>query len=62
MMKVNKINKVKLLETYSHGTSPTSIQSPSLSSYVSTYSDPCNRSRNLLSLRLSLPGAPCDPH
>ena len=42
--------------TYSQGTSPTSIQSPSLSSYIRTYSYPWRRSLKELSLSPSFPG------
>jgi hypothetical protein len=50
-------NKIHISEnnTYSQGTSPTSIQSPSLSSYVSTYSEPWRRSIRRLSFRPSRP-------
>lgn len=47
---------------YSQGTSPTSIQSPSLSSYVRTYSDPWRRSLKELSLSPSFPGRPGEWH
>ena len=52
----------KWIRTYSQETSPTNIQSPSLSSYVRTYYDPLKRSFSLISFSISLPRIPWDLH